>query len=142
MPFHQYFGKKVIKKPPFLYAGTSTIHGLGVFTGKSLKPGEIIEKAPIILINEADSHLLGSSLLYDYYFMVGSVNTPVAIGLGFSSLYNHSAPSNASYRIDIVREQIIISACRFIPAGEEITINYNGHPEEISPVSFTKRTEL
>lgn len=125
----------------FLYVDNSAIHGRGVFTQKTLKPGEIIEQCPLVLMNETDSRLLEETDLYHYYFVVENSNTPAAIGLGFSSLYNHAAPSNAAYHIDLAQQLIIIKACRFIQAGEEITINYHGHPEDRSTVTFSQSNE-
>jgi SET domain-containing protein len=135
----KFFKRKIIEKPAYLYVDTSAIHGRGVFTQKTFNPGEIIERSPLVLINEADSQLLKESALYDFYFMVENRKTPVAFGFGFSSLYNHAAPSNARYSIDLSLALIIIKAHRFIRAGEEITINYNGYAEDSSPVTFTKR---
>lgn len=136
--FSRFFSSNIIEKPVYLYVDNSSIHGLGVFTQKTFKHGEIIERSPLVLIHEADIRLLEESALYNYYFIVQNSKTPAALGLGFSSLYNHSTPSNASYNIDLKRELIIIRAHRFIFAREEITINYNGHPEDLSPVIFSK----
>ncbi len=135
----KFFKRRIIEKPPCLYVDNSAIHGRGVFTQKAFETGEIIERSPLVLINEADSQLLKESMLYDYYFTVENRKTPVAFSLGFGSLYNHAAPSNARYSIDLSSALIIIMCHRFIRAGEEITINYNGHPEDYSPVTFTKR---
>jgi SET domain-containing protein len=134
----KFFRSNIIEKSTFLYVDNSAIHGLGVFTQKIINRGEIIEKCPLILMNEADSRLLEETALYHYYFIVENSKTPSAIGLGYSSLYNHAAPSNASYHIDISRQLIIIKAHRFIQAGEEITINYHGHPADMSTVTFSQ----
>jgi SET domain-containing protein len=66
--------------------------------------------------------------------VVGSETFPVAVGLGYASLYNHAPQANATYRIAIRKAQIEIRAWRDINAGEEITINYNGRPDDPSPV--------
>jgi hypothetical protein len=117
------FKKRVIDQPSGLYIADSIIHGRGVFCHDDLAVGELVE-------------LLKATILYHYYFVVGNNEYPVAIGLGYSSLYNHASPSNASYHIDLGRKLIEIKTTRAITAGEEITINYNGNPEDISPVSF------
>ncbi len=135
------FRTNIIEKPPGLYVDSSAIHGRGVFTQKAFDPGGIIERAPLVLISEADSQLLKDSVLYDYYFTVQNKKTPLAFCLGFGSVYNHAFPSNASYSIDLSSALITIKAHRFISAGEEITINYNGHPEDASPVTFTIRNK-
>lgn len=139
MGLFSFLQQKVIEKPAFLYAGESSIHGRGIFTKLALEAGDLIEKAPLVLINKADSDLLESTLLYDYYFMINNAVTPVAVGLGFSSLYNHASPSNAAYRIDLANELIIITAHRKIASGEEITLNYHGRCDDPQPVIFTER---
>jgi SET domain-containing protein len=130
------FKKKVIGQPSGLYIADSIIHGRGVFCHDDLAIGELVEKAPLVLINKTEKELLQATILYHYYFLVGNTEYPVAIGLGYSSLYNHASHSNASYHIDLNRKLIEIKTTRAITAGEEITINYNGNPEDISPVSF------
>lgn len=137
----KFFSRNIIEKSMFLYVDNSAIHGLGVFTQKICTPGEIIEQCPLILMNETDTRLLEDTALYNYYFIVESRKTPAAIGLGFSSLYNHAAPSNAAYHIDLSRQLIIIKAHCYIHAGEEITINYHGHPEDRSTVTFSESNE-
>ena len=59
-----------------------------------------------------------------------------AIALGYGSLYNHFCPSNADYFMDFEAETIDIVAVRYIEAGDEITINYNGDPKNAEPTWF------
>jgi len=59
----------------------------------------------------------------------------VAIALGYGSLYNHSYTPNAHYR-DIGRRSKEFLAVRDIAAGEEITVNYNGDPQDRTAVDF------
>jgi uncharacterized protein len=58
------------------------------------------------------------------------------IALGYGSLYNHFCPSNADYFMDFEAETIDIVAVRYIEAGDEITINYNGDPRNAEPTWF------
>jgi uncharacterized protein len=135
------FKKPIIAQPAHLYVADSLIHGRGVFSHKPLLPGELVEKAPLVLINNRENELLKQTILYHYYFLVQDKENPVAIGLGYSSLYNHACPSNASYHIDLHRKLIKIKAARLIVAGEEITINYNGEPGDVAPVFFPDQTK-
>ena len=137
MLFRSIFNRKTIHQPTELFIKHSVIHGRGVFTRSVIKPGELIERAPLILIDHKESGLLKQTVLHDYYFLVKNLESPIAVGLGSSSLYNHSCPSNATYTIDLVRKIIIIKAYRHINPLEEITINYNGLPEDNSMVLFT-----
>ena len=130
------FKPAIIEKPSRLYVDASPIHGRGVFTSETIPAGSIIEKAPLVLINKEDKELLKQTTLYHFYFVVQDLKTPVALGLGYSSLYNHACPSNAAYQIDLRRCIIIIKACELIEAKQEITINYHGDPQDASPVVF------
>ena len=59
----------------------------------------------------------------------------LALALGYGSLYNHSYRPNARYD-DVGQRTKLFTALRAIEPGEEITINYNGDPEDGSPVGF------
>ena len=74
--------------------------------------------------------------LHDYYFLWGWEDNECAIALGYGSLYNHAYDPNARYLVDIDHDAIEIIARRDIPAGEEITVSYNGDPEDQTPVWF------
>ncbi|HJN65554.1 MAG TPA: SET domain-containing protein-lysine N-methyltransferase, partial [Pirellulales bacterium] len=59
----------------------------------------------------------------------------VALALGYGSLYNHSYNPNARY--DDARGQIkVFTAICDITEGTEITINYNGDPDDPTDVGF------
>ena len=57
------------------------------------------------------------------------------LALGYGSLYNHSYRPNARY-VDLSERTKLFTAIRDIAAGEEITVNYNGEPEDQTPVGF------
>ena len=114
----------------------SAIHGRGVFSNKTFKAGAIIEIAPAVLLDQSERDFLQHTDLFSYYFVVSDVNNPVALGLGYTSLYNHAYRANAVYNISLKNAAIIIKACKLIKAGEEITLNYNGSPENAAPVYF------
>jgi hypothetical protein len=119
---------------PFLFYASSMLGGRGVFSIKDLKEGEIIESCPVIILPKEQIALLDQTVLYDYYFLWGLDHC--AIALGFGSLYNHQIGSNADYVMDMDNQTIDIFCVRDIPIGEEITINYNGDPENAEPVWF------
>jgi SET domain-containing protein len=108
--------------------------GRGVFARRPIAEGEIIERVPVIVLpagqvgEEPERHPLA-----DYVFEWGP--RTVALALGYGSLYNHSYEPNARYE-DIGGRTKIFIALRDIPAGEEITVNYNGQPEDRTPVWF------
>lgn len=114
----------------------SAIHGRGVFANKKFKAGAIIEIAPVILLDKTERDLLQHTHLFSYYFLVTDANNPVALGLGYTSLYNHAYQANAVYSISLKDTTIKIKACKPINAGEEITLNYNGSADDTTPVYF------
>ena len=59
----------------------------------------------------------------------------VAVALGYGSLYNHSYQPNARYD-DESGQTKVFTAIRDIAPGEEIMVNYNGEPEDETPVGF------
>lgn len=126
----------IIRQPAGLYLSASPIHGLGVFTKLTIKKGTFIEIAPFIQGSSEDYALLSTTMLHDYYFMVADKKAPIAIGLGFSSWYNHSCPANAIYSIHKKKMIIEIKAVRNIEVGEEITINYHGTFNNNTPIEF------
>ena len=114
----------------------SSIHGLGVFARHNIRKGKIIEKSPVILLDKTEREVLKFTSLFRYYFLLNNNETPAALGLGLSSLYNHSYNANAFYDINAKKAIIIFKSVTDINAGEEITINYNGRPFDPSPVYF------
>lgn len=107
--------------------------GRGVFALRPIKKGEMIEKVPVLLV--PTENLVGglrNPALARFVYLWDKKN--VAISLGYGSLYNHSYTPNADY--DFGPMTIIYTALRDIARDEEITINYNGDPEDTSEVSF------
>jgi SET domain-containing protein len=127
----------LMQKADHLFIKESPLHGRGVFTSIQIPRGKIIELAPLIVLNEHDSDLIKESSLYAYYFLHGRRAEICVVGLGYASLYNHQYPANAKYRFRLSKNWMEFSAFRDIEAGEEITINYNGTPDDPSPVAFT-----
>ena len=132
----QLFKKKQILQPAGIEIKQSPVHGRGVFASATFKPGAVIETAPVIIMEQQDKDFLQSTCLFSYYFIVGDKNFPVALGLGYSSLYNHAYKANAMYSISLKDETITIKACKIINPGDEITLNYNGKPDDATPVYF------
>lgn len=63
----------------------------------------------------------------------------VAVATGYGSLYNHSYNPNAQHAKHLDLEEIHFHALRDISTGEEITINYGGHPTSREPMWFSVR---
>jgi SET domain-containing protein len=108
--------------------------GRGVFARRPIREGEVIERVPVLVLPaeevEGPDGWFG---LASYCFVWG--RGTLALALGYGSLYNHSYRPNARYQ-DEGRQVKVFTALRDIAAGEEITVNYNGDPDDPSPVGF------
>lgn len=109
--------------------------GRGVFAKSVIKKGEIIEVAPILVLEFGefiDSHW---NLLFEYYFWLDDY---VVLALGYGSLYNHSATPNCKYEIS--REEMVIkfTALRDITKDEEILFDYKQGRNTDLPLWFER----
>ncbi|HEX8203963.1 MAG TPA: SET domain-containing protein [Isosphaeraceae bacterium] len=108
--------------------------GRGVFARRPIPRGEVIERVPVLVLPAAEvKNAAGWTGLACYCFHWG--RGTLALALGYGSLYNHSYHPNARYD-DAAGQTKVFTALRDIAAGEEITVNYNGEPEDRSPVGF------
>jgi SET domain-containing protein len=121
---------------PCLFIAPTEQMGRGVFTSESLQKGDIVEIAPVLVMSEKERVLLDQTLLHDYIFEWGHDKKQCCMALGYVPVYNHSYKSNCEYEMDFEEELIRIKAVRFIKAGEELYINYNGDWNDKTPVWF------
>ncbi|HVW58708.1 MAG TPA: SET domain-containing protein-lysine N-methyltransferase [Puia sp.] len=114
----------------------SALHGRGVFAKTAISRGGLIEAAPAVFLSGEEKEMLRNSPLFNYYFLVTDPVYPAAFGFGYTSFYNHSPRANAFYTFSNKRSIIWIFAYKRIMAGEEITINYSGRPDDDKPAYF------
>ena len=98
--------------------------GRGVFASRFYRAGQVIERAPVIEIDQKHWPSLRRTVLGDHVFEWGKKR--MALSLGYGSLYNHSHTPNAHGEPKIRDRVIEFTAARDIPKGEEITIDYRG----------------
>jgi len=110
----------------FLFIGVSGEKGRGVFTSENIPENTIIEISPVIVMDAAARKLLDQTTLHDYIFEWGENLNQCCMALGYLSLYNHSYQSNCEYQMNYEEEIITIQTVRYVKAGEELFINYNG----------------
>ena len=122
-----------------IFIAPSELHGNGVFAARPLEPGDVIEVCPVLLFPKAELAAMRQTILDDYYFDWGKDDKWYAIALGYGSLYNHSYEPNAEYDMDFGAETIDVFCIKPIAAGEEILVNYNGYPEDQTPVWYEKK---
>ncbi|OGD61948.1 hypothetical protein A2160_01110 [Candidatus Beckwithbacteria bacterium RBG_13_42_9] len=109
--------------------------GRAVFALKNIKPGEIIESCPIIKITPRERKKCEKTIL-SYYIYPWRSTQSGSIVLGFGSIYNHSFNPNADWKQNFKTESMVYRAIRAIKKGEEITVNYNGEPDDLTPIDW------
>ncbi|MFB7637424.1 SET domain-containing protein [Peribacillus butanolivorans] len=110
-------------------------YGRGVYSTRDIKKDELIEASPVLISPENEWKYLEKTILFNYCFFWGDHND-IAIALGYGALFNHSYTPNATFNNNEDHLSIDFYAITNIKAGEEITINYNGDPEDKSPLWF------
>ncbi|PWT73605.1 MAG: SET domain-containing protein-lysine N-methyltransferase [Bacteroidetes bacterium] len=109
-----------------LFIGKSESRGRGVFTSSNIVEDTIIEIAPVVVMSAADRKFLDQTTLHDYIFEWGEQGNQCCMALGYVPIYNHSYQANCEYEMDYEEQKITIKTVRFVQAGEELFINYNG----------------
>lgn len=122
-------------KNDVIFVAESPGKGRGVFASRDIAKDEIIESCPCLLFGEGEEacHIDRTPLESYYFRWKDGVN---AILLGYGSLYNHSYSPNALYRRNYEKLAMEFVAFQDIPAGAEITVNYNGRPDCRDPLWF------
>ena len=109
--------------------------GRGVFALKSFKIGEIIENAPVLTFSPKERKNLEKTLL-NYYIYPWRSTRGAALVLGYGSIYNHSYSPNADWKQNFKTMCMVFRAVKPIKKGEEITVNYNGEPDDKTPIDW------
>ena len=121
---------------PYLFVEKTPQMGKGVFTKERIPANTVIEISPVIVMKKEDKEHLDKTLLHDYIFLWGKLQDKCCMALGLIPMYNHSYKSNCEYFMDFEDDTIMIETVRTIEKGEELTINYNGDPNDESKVWF------
>jgi hypothetical protein len=109
--------------------------GRGVFALKDFKKGEIIEKCPIINITPEERKHCEKTILNFYIYPWRSTRSGSVV-LGYGSIYNHSFNPNADWKQNFKEENMIYRALKEIKKEEEILVNYNGEPDDDTPIDW------
>lgn len=124
---------------PSLFIENTGDKGRGVFTSQDLPADTVIEVSPVIVMSREDRVHLDKTLLHDYIFEWGKDSRQCVMALGYVAVYNHSYRSNCEYEMDYERREISIKTVRYVKAGEELFINYNGNWNEDKKVWFESK---
>lgn len=111
--------------------------GRGVIAMRAFEVGDVIEIAPVLVVQVSDP--LDQTELAHYVYNWPTGENAVAVAFGCGSLYNHSYEPNARY--DKCPDDGGFGTIRYIcirpiAVGDEIVINYNGDPDDRSPMWF------
>ena len=107
--------------------------GRGVVAAENISAGQLIERAPVLVIPAADRKLVDESIIFTYVFMWENDTVEedlykhtgrAGIALGYVSLLNHSYEPNVDFVRHIDHNFIDLIAKQDILAGEELTIAY------------------
>lgn len=124
---------------PSLYIKKIKGKGRGVFSNLPLKKNCLIERCPLLVIPFEDFDYVHATQVVNYSFFLNKKEKILALALGFGSLYNHSFECNADHIIDKENLTIDFIALDDIDTNVEITINYNGDPDNKSIEWFETR---
>lgn len=104
----------------------------GMIASILIRKGAIIEACPVVLLPISKLQSIERTILGNYYFDWSSKE--ISIVLGYGSLINHSYTPNAAYRWDFRGKKLVFYSLRDIKKGEEVLINYNGDPDDKTPL--------
>ncbi|HJY98485.1 MAG TPA: SET domain-containing protein [Patescibacteria group bacterium] len=109
--------------------------GRGVFALKNFKRGEIIENCPVLIFTPKERKHLEKTQL-NYYIYPWRSTRGASLTLGYGSIYNHSFKPNADWKQNFKTRSMVFRAVAPIKKGEEITVNYNGEPDDNTPIDW------
>lgn len=102
---------------PRVVMGWDDKTGHGVYAKDTIKDGEFVEIAPVMVIDRMPQDEILARYVVAWAGRFG-------IGLGWSMLYNHSDDNCCVYSSNFHENLIGIMAVRDIPPGEQLTVNY------------------
>ena len=113
--------------------------GKGIFAKKNIKKGTIVEVGHVILISDKEYEQIQDTILYQYIYEWDDPKKPDfknAIALSQCQFFNHSYKPNLKYIYDYKNQAIEYETLTDVRKGEELTVNYNGHIDDKSPMWF------
>ena len=102
---------------------------------KDFRTGEVIERAPVLIMTPKERQHCEKTILNHYIYPWRSTRG-AAVVLGFGSIYNHSFSPNADWKQNFRDKVMVYRAIKPIKKGQEITVNYNGEPDDTSPIDW------
>ena len=125
--------QKIKKMDIPVEVGVSPTLGIrGLLAVRDIAVGEVIERSPVVLFRVEHERFLETSILRNYYYLWDERS--FALALGYGSLYNHSLHANVDFKCDFETQTITYTAAKPIRRGDELTVNYNGDPDDVTPL--------
>ena len=109
--------------------------GRAVFAARNFQPGEVIESCPVLVLSPTERKHCEKTLL-NYYIYPWKSTRSASVVLGYGSIINHSFTPNADWKQNFKTESMVYRAIKPIKKGEEITVNYNGEPDDDTPIDW------
>jgi hypothetical protein len=109
--------------------------GRAIFAARDFKVGEIIESCPVLILTPTERKHCEKTLLNHYIYPWKSTRS-ASVVLGYGSIINHSYTPNADWKQNFKTETMVYRALTPIKKGEEITVNYNGEPDDMTPIEW------
>lgn len=121
---------------------TGTSKGRGVFAGRKINAGELVEVCPVVLLGANCTQLPAElkRLLFNWGHLTKGEPAGCLV-LGWGSMYNHANPANLRY-VGVADDlQLHFIAVRDVEIDEVLSINYNhtgGQATSIDDVWFRR----
>jgi hypothetical protein len=105
---------------------TGTSRGRGVYATRDIEPGEVVEVCPVLFVPGSFGELSTElkRAVFAWAPLAGGDDQYV-VSLGYGGIYNHANPANLNYFADAQQRCLMFAAAVAIPAGVEMTINFN-----------------
>jgi SET domain-containing protein len=123
-----------VHQPPFDIRQSQ--YGRGLFATQPIEQGELVHVAPVIPLTAIEKESVNKTILKEYLFWYEQGDYVLAVGLGYSSLFNHSSSPNVLFDVNFDRQEIVFTAKVRIEPDSELMIDY-----EYDPV-FACRSQL
>jgi SET domain-containing protein len=109
--------------------------GRGVFATKNFDRGDVIEICPVLTLTPTERKILEKTV-FNYYIYPWRSVRGASMVLGYGSIYNHAYDPNADWKQDFRGTNMVYRAIKPIKKGDEITVNYNGEPDDDTPLDW------
>ena len=110
--------------------------GRGLLAARRFAKGSVVESTPVIVIPADEWVVIEQGVFGAYCFWWDEEAGDRAFAVGWTSFLNHSYSPNVFAQTHADELRIEFRTLRTIEKGEELTLNYNGEPDDLSPVGF------